>query len=162
MLKGLVAGSVNSGLALALGAKLPAASSLLATGVVDFFGYGVRLTLFVLTLRHIGTARTGAYFSVAPFAGAVILMLFLGDTLTIGFVAAAVLMALGVWLHLTERHDHEHRHEPMKHEHLHHEDEHHQHTHGTDDPPGEPHTHRHQHEELVHTTRTSTICLAID
>ena len=142
MLKGLVAGSVNTGLALAVGAKLPAASSLLATGVVGFFGYGVSLTLFVLALRHIGTARTGAYFSVAPFVGAAISILFLGDTLTIGFIVAAVLMALGVWLHLTEHHGHEH---------LHTHDEHHQHTHRPNDPPGEPHTHWHRHEELVHT-----------
>ena len=151
MLKGLVAGGVNTGLALALGAKLPAASSLLATGVVGFFGYGVSLTLFVLALRHIGTARTGAYFSVAPFVGAVISILFLGDTPTIGLIAAAVLMALGVWLHLTERHEHGHQHEPMEHEHLHTHDEHHRHVHGPDDPQGEPHTHTHRHEELVHT-----------
>jgi drug/metabolite transporter (DMT)-like permease len=151
MLKGLVAGCVNTGLALALGAKLPSPSSLLATGVVGFFGYGVSLTLFVLALRHIGTARTGAYFSIAPFVGAVISILFLGDTLTIGFIAAALLMALGVWLHLTEHHGHEHRHEPMEHEHRHTHDEHHQHVHSPDDPPGEPHTHRHRHEELVHT-----------
>ncbi len=151
MLKGVVAGSVNTGLALALGSKLPAVSSLLATGVVGFFGYGVSLALFVLALRHIGTARTGAYFSIAPFVGAAISIVFLGDTLTIGFSVAAVLMALGVWLHLTEHHGHEHWHEPMEHDHLHHHDEHHRHTHGSDDPPGEPHTHRHRHEELVHT-----------
>lgn len=151
MLKGLVAGGVNTGLALALGAKLPAVSSLLATGVVGLLGYGVSLTLFVLALRHIGTARTGAYFSIAPFVGAVISILFLGDTLTVGFVVAAVLMALGVWLHLTEHHGHEHRHEPTEHEHRHTHDEHHQHTHTPSDPPGEPHTHWHRHEELVHT-----------
>ena len=151
MLKGLVAGSVNTGLALVLGAKLPAASSLLATGVVGFFGYGVSLTLFVLALRPIGTARTGAYFFIAPFVGATISILFVGDKLAVGFIAAAVLMALGVWLHLTGHHGHEHRHEPMEHEHLHTHDEHHQHTHRPDDPPGEPHTHGQRHEELVHT-----------
>ena len=151
MLKGLVAGGVNTGLAFALGAKLPSTLSLLTTGVVGFFGYGVSLTLFVLALRHIGTARTGAYFSVAPFVGAVISILFLGDTPTIGLIAAAVLMALGVWLHLTERHEHGHQHEPMELEHLHTHDEHHRHVHGPDDPQGEPHTHTHRHEELVHT-----------
>ena len=151
MLKGLVAGSVNTGLALALGAKLPAASSLLATGVVGFFGYGVSLTLFVLALRHIGTARTGAYFSIAPFVGAAISILFLGDTLTIGFIAAAVLMALGVWLHLTERHGHEHHHEPMEHDHLHQHDDHHQHVHSASDLPGEPHSHAHRHEPMIHS-----------
>lgn len=151
MLKGLVAGSVNTVLALSLGATLPSASSLLATGVVGFFGYGVSLTLFVLALRHLGTARTGAYFSIAPFVGSALSILFLGDTLTIGFIAAAVLMALGVWLHLTEHHGHEHRHEPMEHEHTHTHDAHHQHTHRADDPPSAPHTHWHRHKELAHT-----------
>lgn len=151
MLKGLVAGSVNTVLAFALGAKLPAVPALAATGLVGLIGYGVSLTLFVLALRHIGTARTGAYFSIAPFVGAVIALLLLGDKLTIGFGLAAVLMALGVWLHLTERHEHRHRHEPMEHDHLHSHDEHHQHTHSADNPVGEPHSHPHRHEPLLHS-----------
>lgn len=151
MIKGLVAGSVNTGLALALSAKLPSSSSLLATGVVGFFGYGVSLTLFVLALRHIGTARTGAYFSVAPFIGAALSILFLGDRLTFGFGISAVLMALGVGLHLTERHEHRHQHEAMEHEHLHRHDEHHQHVHSPDDSPGDPHSHPHRHEPFLHS-----------
>jgi drug/metabolite transporter (DMT)-like permease len=150
MLKGLVAGSVNTALAFTLGAKLPPVPSLLAVGLVGFFGYGVSLALFVLALRHIGTARAGAYFSVAPFVGGVISILCLGDRLTVGFGVAAVLMGLGVWLHLTERHQHAHRHEPMEHEHPHSHDQHHQHAHGPAAPPGEPHMHWHRHEELAH------------
>lgn len=151
MLKGLVAGGVNTGLAFLFHAKLPAASLLLATGVVGFFGYGVSLTCFVLALRHIGTARTGAYFSIAPFVGAALSIVFLGEWLTLGFCIAAVLMAGGVWLHLTEHHEHAHKHGPMEHEHLHTHDEHHLHQHGPNDPPGEPHSHWHRHEELAHT-----------
>jgi drug/metabolite transporter (DMT)-like permease len=150
MLKGLIAGTMNTALALVFGAKLPSADGLLATGALGFLGYGVSLTLFVLALRHVGTARTGAYFSVAPFIGAVISILFLGDKLTIGFGVASVLMGLGIWLHLTERHEHEHRHEPMEHEHLHSHDEHHQHVHGPRDPAGEPHSHPHRHEPMAH------------
>jgi drug/metabolite transporter (DMT)-like permease len=151
MLKGLVAGGVNTVLAFALGAKLPALPALAATGLVGLVGYGVSLTLFVLALRHIGTARTGAYFSIAPFVGAVIAFLFLGDKLTIGFGLAAVLMALGVWLHLTERHEHQHQHQPMEHEHLHSHDEHHQHAHSSAKPPDKPHSHPHRHEPLIHS-----------
>ena len=151
MLKGLVAGSVNTVLAFAFGAKLPALPALAATGLVGLIGYGVSLTLFVLALRHIGTARTGAYFSIAPFVGAVIAFFLLGDKLTIGFGFAAVLMALGVWLHLTERHEHKHQHQPMEHDHLHAHDEHHQHTHSADNPVGEPHSHPHRHEPLLHS-----------
>ena len=150
-LKGLIAGSVNTGLAIILGAKLPSLPALWATGAVGFLGYGLSLTLFVLALRHIGTARTGAYFSTAPFVGAALSILFMGDTLTIGFGIAAICMSIGVYLHLSERHEHAHHHEPMKHDHLHYHDEHHQHTHSPADPVGEPHSHKHQHEELTHS-----------
>ena len=150
LLKGLVAGGVNTVLGLWLGAKLPNFSVLLAVGLIGFFGYGLSLTLFVLALRHIGTARTGAYFSIAPFVGAAVAVAFLGDSLSIGFVIAAALMAAGVWLHLTERHEHTHHHDPQEHNHRHTHDEHHKHTHAPDDPPGDPHTHAHRHEELTH------------
>lgn len=151
MLKGLCAGSVNTAVALCLGAKLTSLTTLLAVGAVGFTGYGVSLTLFVLALRHIGAARTGAYFSLAPFIGAFGAALFLGDHITGGMIVAAAFMAAGVWLHLTERHAHAHQHESMHHEHLHTHDEHHQHTHRPDDPPGEPHSHGHRHEPLLHS-----------
>lgn len=150
MLKGLGAGAVNSGVALLLGAKLPPPGSLAAVAVIGFLGYGVSLVLFILALRHLGTARTGAYFSLAPFLGATVAIVWLHDSLTAGIVVAALLMAAGVWLHLTERHEHEHTHAATEHEHLHHHDAHHQHVHGPDDPSGEPHSHRHGHAPLRH------------
>jgi drug/metabolite transporter (DMT)-like permease len=150
MLKGLVAGTVNLGLAFALGAHLPQGSLILAAGVVGFFGYGVSLVLFVLGLRYLGTARTGAYFSMAPFMGALLALSMFGEPVTIRLIIAAVLMGIGLWLHLVERHDHGHVHEPLDHEHAHVHDAHHQHAHGPDDPPGEPHVHAHRHRRLVH------------
>jgi drug/metabolite transporter (DMT)-like permease len=151
MLKGLVAGVVNTALGLSLGTKLPGASVMLSVGLIGFFGYGVSLTLFVLALRHIGTARTGAYFSTAPFVGAVVAIVFLGDAPSLGFIIAAILMAAGVWLHLTERHEHVHHHDLLEHDHAHIHDEHHHHKH----PPGvdsrEPHTHAHRHDERTHS-----------
>ncbi len=151
ILKGLCAGAVNTALAMAFGAKLPPVGTLVAIGIIGLFGYGVSLVLFVLALRHLGTARTGAYFALAPFVGAVISVLFLSEQMTIGLVIAGLLMAIGVWLHLTERHEHPHHHEPLEHEHLHIHDEHHQHAHLASDPPGEPHSHPHRHQELEHS-----------
>ncbi len=150
MLKGLIAGSVNTVLGLALGGKFPGASVLLGVGIIGFFGYGLSLTLFVLALRHIGTARSGAYFSTAPFVGAAVAVAFFGDSLSVGLGIAALLMGGGVWLHLTERHEHGHRHEALEHDHRHTHDEHHLHAHAPDDPPGEPHAHPHWHEQLAH------------
>ena len=150
-IKGLVAGTVNVGVALARGAEVPGEWTIAACGVVGLAGYGVSLTLFVLALRSLGTARTGAYFSAAPFVGAVMSMLLLGDRPTPAFFLAAGLMAVGVWLHLTERHDHDHEHEAMSHGHAHVHDGHHRHAHSPDDPPGEPHSHPHDHEPMRHS-----------
>ncbi len=150
MIKGLVAGAVNFGLAMAFGAQLPSAWTTLAAGVVGLLGYGLSLILFVLALRNLGTARTGAYFSAAPFIGAVVSIAFLSEPITYQFVIAALLMWLGVYLHLTERHEHVHDHEEMEHEHAHTHDEHHQHQHGPDDPPGDPHSHWHRHAPMTH------------
>jgi drug/metabolite transporter (DMT)-like permease len=150
-LKGLIAGPVNVALGFWAGAALPDASSTLLACVVGFLGYGVSLALFVVALRHLGTARTGAYFSTAPFLGAVVAVIGLGEPVTLQLIVAGALMALGVWLHLTEDHEHEHEHEVLAHAHPHTHDAHHQHQHGPEDPPGEPHTHVHQHGGLRHT-----------
>ena len=150
-IKGLVAGTVNVGIALVRGAEVPGAGTVLACGIVGLIGYGVSLTLFVLALRSLGTARTGAYFSVAPFVGAAMSIALLADRPTVAFFLAAALMGVGVWLHLTERHDHEHDHEAMSHDHRHVHDEHHRHDHGPDDPPGEPHRHPHDHTPMRHS-----------
>jgi drug/metabolite transporter (DMT)-like permease len=150
MLKGLVAGTVNLLLALGQGAALPHGTTVLGAGLVGFFGYGVSLVLFVLALRHLGTARTGAYFSTAPFVGAVAALLLFAEPVTPQLLLAGGLMAIGVWLHLSERHEHEHEHEALTHEHAHVHDQHHRHMHGLQDPPGEPHSHVHHHAPLRH------------
>lgn len=149
MVKGLVAGAVNVAVALAAGARLPAFDTAALAGLVGFLGYGVSLALFVLGLRHLGTARTGAYYSLAPFIGAAIAIPLLDEPVTLPFALGGGLMAIGLWLHLTERHQHSHVHEPMEHDHLHVHDAHHQHTHDGA-PPGEPHAHPHRHGRLVH------------
>lgn len=149
--KGLVAGAVNLTIALAAGSSVPTLLTVTIAALLGFFGYGLSLTLFVLALRHIGTARTGAYFSLAPFVGALISILVLRDSLTLPFLMAAGLMGIGVWLHLTERHKHEHLHEVLEHDHRHVHDEHHQHEHAESVPLREPHSHPHRHERMVHS-----------
>jgi drug/metabolite transporter (DMT)-like permease len=149
-LKGLFAGPVSIVLGVAAGAALPSAADALLAGVVGFVGYGLSLALFVVALRHLGAARTGAYFSIAPFLGAVVSVIALADPVTLQLLVAGALMGLGVWLHLTERHGHEHVHHPMTHAHAHVHDRRHQHRHGPEDPAGEPHTHVHDHGWLTH------------
>lgn len=150
MIKGLTAGAVNLTLALWHGADPPPIGPLFAGGLVGFFGYGVSLVMFVLALRHLGAARTGAYFSTAPFIGAVLALVVFNEPITARLVAAAVLMGVGLWIHLVEHHEHEHVHGDMEHEHAHVHDEHHRHEHAPGDPLGEPHVHVHRHVPMMH------------
>jgi drug/metabolite transporter (DMT)-like permease len=147
--KGLVAGSISIVLALHFGARIPAIETVIQAGLLGFVGYGLSLTLFVIALRNLGTARTGAYFSLAPFIGAA-LAVALGAPLTGTLFVAALFMGAGVWLHMTENHAHLHRHSSIVHEHWHVHDEHHQHQHADGTPDQEAHSHLHVHEPIEH------------
>jgi drug/metabolite transporter (DMT)-like permease len=149
--KGLTAGPVNLAIGLWAGGQPPGSLEIASAAIVGFLGYGLSLALFVISLRHLGAARTGAYFSTAPFLGAVTAIIVLKEPISLGLLSAGALMGIGVWLHVTERHEHEHVHAPVTHSHPHVHDEHHQHAHRPEDPAGEPHTHVHEHGELKHT-----------
>jgi drug/metabolite transporter (DMT)-like permease len=148
--KGLVAGTSNTLIALALGASLPTRAYLLGTLVLGFLGYGVSLVLFIVALRQLGTARTSAYFATAPFIGTALAVVLFGQPPTALFYAAALLMAIGVWLHVSEHHEHEHLHQALTHTHSHVHDAHHQHEHDDESDGTEPHTHEHHHAPLRH------------
>ncbi len=149
--KGLAAGTINTALAVMAGAAIPAWSVIAPAMLIGLFGYGISLALFVVALRGLGTARTGAYFATAPFIGAALSIAAFGDTVSGGFWIASALMGAGVWLHLTELHDHEHSHAPLEHTHLHSHDRHHVHQHNFAWDGKEPHTHPHVHGEITHT-----------
>ncbi len=149
-IKGCAAGAINLSLAAAIGAAWPGALAAIASAVVGLAGYGVSLVLFVLALRGLGAARTGAYFSTAPFVGVFVALAFFGESPPVAFWAAAALMASGVWLHVSEKHAHAHTHEPLEHSHAHWHDAHHRHSHDAQWNGKEPHAHVHQHGELRH------------
>jgi len=151
MIKGLVAGPANLVIGHLTGGILPAPSVVLLGSVTGFLGYGVSLVLFVLALRHLGTARTGAYFSVAPFIGAAASVPLLGEIVSVQLTAAGALMAIGVWLHLSERHEHDHVHGDLQHDHRHTHDDHHHHTHDEPVDPTHTHSHWHRHSPLRHS-----------
>lgn len=153
MTKGLVAGGTNLLLALVVHSQWPTPTIIISGGLLGFFCYGLSLTLFVIGLRHLGTARTGAYFSIAPFCGALLAIVLLGEPVTTQLLLAGLLMAIGVGLHLSERHSHAHRHAVLTHTHEHTHaagDEHHDHTHDKPVPTGTTHTHDHHHDSLIH------------
>ncbi len=150
-IKGLFAGSLNIALARGFGATWPNPDQALTAMAVGVAGYGVSLVCFVLALRHLGTARTGAYFSLAPFVGAIASLFFLGEQTGMFFWLAFALMLSGIILHLTERHEHMHEHQVLRHTHSHTHDAHHQHCHPFDWDNNEPHVHEHEHEPIRHS-----------
>jgi drug/metabolite transporter (DMT)-like permease len=148
MIKGLVAGSVNTAIAIALGMHLPPAPIIAGALALGFFSYGISLVLFIVALRHLGSARTGAHFSTAPFMGAGIALLIFSESISVEFWLATALMIIATWLVLSEQHDHQHTHEVITHAHTHRHDEHHQHDRHS--MQGEPHSHLHTHDPLTH------------
>lgn len=148
--KGLAAGLTNLALALGLGARLPSWATIAEAMAIGLGGYGFSLVLFVVALRGLGSARTGAYYSTAPFLGAALSMIIFQSHPTATLWLSAALMAAGVWLHLTEHHEHDHTHDALTHLHPHVHDEHHQHAHATDWDGSEPHSHEHEHQPSRH------------
>lgn len=150
--KSISAGAANAALALFVQhATVPKLVTVGLLSGVGFFGYGLSLVCFVLALRHIGTARTGAYFSTAPFAGAALALLFGQGTLSWQLGTTALFMGFGVWLHVTETHEHEHAHEAVEHDHVHVHEDHHDHKHEPGVDVVGPHSHPHVHRALRHS-----------
>lgn len=137
-------------LAFAWREPVPAAAHAVALLAIGATGYGLSLRLYLLAQRAFGAARTGSVFAFAPFIGAM-LAIGLGERgLSWGMAAGGLLMLTGVVVHLGERHEHEHVHDPAVHEHAHrHDDGHHAHTH-VPMPQGE-HSHAHTHEPTRHS-----------
>lgn len=147
--KALMGASATLSLAVVRGEPLPGNGAVLALLAVGASGYGLSLRFYLLAQRAFGAARTGSVFAFAPFIGALGAFA-LGDRSATGLMAlGGGLMVAGIWLHLAERHAHEHQHEAMRHEHAHrHDDGHHLHTH--EPMPEGLHSHVHEHGPMRH------------
>jgi drug/metabolite transporter (DMT)-like permease len=149
--KSLLAGIFNIMVILLWGIKfIFSLKIVLSSLLIGAVSYGLSLVCFILALRYIGTGRTSAYFSSAPFIGSLFSIIFLKEPFSFTWLFSGILMGCGIWLHMTERHEHEHSHEALVHEHSHTHDEHHQHEHSCSAPSSEPHSHLHEHKPLRH------------
>jgi len=118
-------GAVNLGLGLARHSPISPARLIAAATIVGLFGIAVSLLLFVLALRHLGSAQTRAYFPLAPFIAAIVALLLLDEAPTTQLSIAGLLMGIRLRLLLAERCDNVHAREATEHEHAHVRDEHH-------------------------------------
>ena len=149
MWKGALGAAATAGLAFAFGEPVPAPGPTAALLAVGATGYGLSLRFYLLAQRAFGAARTGSVFATAPFVGALFALALGEPSGGAWMLAGAALMALGIGLHLAERHAHAHAHDALEHEHAHRHDDGH-HTHPHDPPPAGAHSHRHRHEPIHH------------
>jgi len=148
-IKGLVGGIVSLSVVLILGINVPWNLSLLFALLLGSMSYGVSLVFFIKALKGLGSSRTGTFFSVGPFIGALASVIILKEWVGWIMFPAFLLMVSGVWLVISEKHGHTHTHTAITHAHAHkHDDLHHLHKHP--DEVGE-HTHEHSHPELNHS-----------
>jgi drug/metabolite transporter (DMT)-like permease len=146
--KGALGATLSACVSLALGEAWPTVVPLVGLVVVGGAGYGLSLRLYLKAQRALGAGRTASVFASAPFCGA-LLAWALGEPAGAYAIAAGAIMAIGLALHMTERHEHQHAHDSLEHEHAHrHDDAHHDHAH--DPMPDGEHTHVHRHAKMLH------------
>jgi drug/metabolite transporter (DMT)-like permease len=146
--KGAGAGVTSLVLALATGHTLPAPAFLIGALALGCLSYGASLVCVMLALRYLGASREAAWFSTAPFIGALFSVTIFGALPTKSQVLGMVFMIAGIFLLARERHSHVHTHGAVEHEHLHVHDEHHRHGHEGQEM--EPHSHIHRHDPITH------------
>jgi hypothetical protein len=141
---------VNITLGVVLGSSWPDIGVLVAALTLGAVSYGASIVMDAYALRSLGAAREAVIFATAPFIGALLAVPILSEHLSRQDLGSGLLMAAGILLMATERHDHVHVHEFLAHDHLHVHDEHHRHEHEDDLGVTEPHSHPHRHDRLVH------------
>jgi drug/metabolite transporter (DMT)-like permease len=153
--KAAIGSLLSFAVALVLREPLPAVRATLLLLACGTIGYGLSLRFYLLALRRIGSARTAAMFSSAPFAGALAAWLLGQGDLGLGTLVAGLFFGLGAYLQAGEKHGHIHTHVAVDHEHSHrHDDGHHDHIH--DPPVSGEHSHRHRHEATTHDHEHAT------
>lgn len=95
--KGLISGVVLLGAFAALRATpLPGSQTIAEALLLGICCNGLALLAFVVALKQLGAGQTTAYFGIAPFVGAIMAVLVLGEPVSTRLVVAAALMASGV------------------------------------------------------------------
>ncbi|MHB8108648.1 MAG: DMT family transporter [Syntrophorhabdaceae bacterium] len=150
IIKGLIAGSISIALSYASGSFIEFDMTIVYALLLGSLSYGLSLVFFIKALEGLGSFRTGMFFSLAPFIGALASLTLLREWIGWVMFPAIILTIVGVWLMAREEHEHFHLHEEKFHAHSHrHDDDHHLHEHAEEEVR-EPHIHQHHHPEHAH------------
>lgn len=96
--KGLCSGTGSLLTALVLGEAPPEARYVPPAMLLGFVAYGLSIFTYVRAQKDLGAARTSAYYAAAPFLGALLSFLLLGEALSAHYLTALAVMAAGTAL----------------------------------------------------------------
>ncbi len=147
--KGVIAGGANLVIGVLADGGLPPMRAVVAAMIIGALGYGLSITLWIAGARDLGAARGQLIFATAPFVGAIVAWIVLGEQATPRQVVSLLIAAVGVAFVRRSEHEHVHAHAEVDHDHEHrHDDGHHGHEHQPE-VVGR-HSHAHHHDALVH------------
>lgn len=98
LLKGIFSGLGSLIIGLCLGERITYLWSVFAVLAVGFVAYGLSIFFYVYAQRHIGAARTSAYYAIAPFVGTLLSLLIFPDVPPLTYFIALAFMILGAIL----------------------------------------------------------------
>ena len=97
-IKGFGSGIGALAIAFAVGEHLPDWQHLTIILLLGYVAYGLSIYCYTYAQRTIGAAKTSTYYALAPFIGALLSILLLGEPITFIFIIASLTMAVGCWI----------------------------------------------------------------
>ena len=98
IIKGCFSGLGSLITAFIMGEQLPEILDILLVMVLGFVSYGLSINFYISAQKHIGAAKTSAYYSIAPFLGVVFSLFLLGERPQLQFYIALMIMLAGTVL----------------------------------------------------------------
>ncbi len=93
--KGLCSGAGALAVSVAVGEGAPEWTYVLPALLLGFVAYGLSIFTYVRAQNVLGAAKTSAYYAVAPFIGAFLAFAFLGESLSVQYLVALLVMIAG-------------------------------------------------------------------
>ena len=85
-------------IAVCVGSEFPTFQHIAIILLLGYVAYGLSIYFYTYAQRTIGAAKTSTYYALAPFIGALLSILLLGEPVTMIFIIASILMAAGCWI----------------------------------------------------------------
>ncbi len=98
IVKGLCSGLGSLIIGLALGERCSYLPAIFGALLLGFVAYGLSIFVYVYAQRHIGAAKTSAYYAIAPFIASALSLAIFREMPDIAFLFAVIIMAIGSYL----------------------------------------------------------------